>query len=113
MSPDDDVRVRHMIDAIQAALRFAQGRERADLDVDEMLLFALVRAVEVVGEAASRLSADGRALAPDVPWRAVTGMRNRLAHAYFDIDKDILWATVTQALPPLLQQLEAARRRLP
>ena len=112
MSPDDDVRMRHMIDAIQAALRFAEKRDRADLDRDEMLLFALVRAVEVVGEAASRLSVEGRALAPDVPWSAVTGMRNRLVHAYFDIDKDILWATVTRALPPLLEQLEAARRRL-
>ena len=111
MSLDDDVRIRHMIDAIQAALRFAEGRERADLDLDEMLLFALVRAVEIVGEAASRLSAEGRAQAPAVPWSAVTGMRNRLVHAYFDIDKDILWATVTQALPPLLQQLQEARQR--
>lgn len=111
MSPDDDVRIRHMIDAIQAALRFAEGRERADLDLDEMLLFALVRAVEIVGEAAGRLSAEGRAQAPAVPWSAVTGMRNRLVHAYFDIDMDILWATVTQALPPLLKQLQEARQR--
>jgi uncharacterized protein with HEPN domain len=100
-----------MVDAIEAALRFANGRERADLDSDEMLLFALVRAAEIVGEAASRLSAEGRARIPEVPWSAVTGMRNRLVHAYFDVDRDILWATVTQALPTLLKQLQAARER--
>jgi uncharacterized protein with HEPN domain len=111
MSRDDDVRIRHMIDAIEAALRFAKGRERADLDTDEMLLFALVRAVEIVGEAASKLSAEGRGQLPQVPWNSVTGMRNRLVHAYFDIDRDILWATVTQALPPLLEQLRAAQQR--
>ncbi len=109
MSPDDDVRLRHMMDAIEAALRFTSGRERSDLDSDEMLLFALVRAVEIVGEAASRLSEAGRAQAPDVPWSAITGMRNRLVHAYFDIDRDILWTTVQQALPTLLQQLRAVR----
>jgi uncharacterized protein with HEPN domain len=109
MSRDDEARIRHMIDAIEAALRFASGRDRADLEADEMLLFALVRAVEIVGEAASKLSPDARAQAPEVPWSAVTGMRNRLVHAYFDIDRDILWATVTRALPQLLGQLRAIR----
>jgi uncharacterized protein with HEPN domain len=81
MSPDDVVRLRHMIDTIHAALRFAKGRSRADLDKDQMLLFALVRAVEIIGEAASRVSVEGRAELPDLPWRAAVGMRNRLVHA--------------------------------
>jgi uncharacterized protein with HEPN domain len=98
-----------MVDAMESALRFVKGRERADLDTDEMLLFALARAVEIVGEAASRLSAEARAEIPGVPWSAVTGMRNRLVHAYFDIDRDILWTTVTKALPELLAQLQAGR----
>jgi uncharacterized protein with HEPN domain/transposase len=66
---------------------------------------ALVRAVEVVGEAASRVSPDGRAKLPQVPWSAVAGMRNRLVHAYFEVDRDILWATVKEALPRLIVQL--------
>jgi uncharacterized protein with HEPN domain len=111
MSQDDGVRIRHMVDAIEAALRFAKERERADLDTDEMLLFALVRAVEIVGEAAGKVSAEGRGRFPEVPWSAVTGMRNRLVHAYFDIDRDILWSTVAQALPSLLKQLQTARGR--
>jgi uncharacterized protein with HEPN domain len=100
-----------MIDAIEAAQRFAAGRVRPHLDSDQMLLFALVRAVEIVGEAAGKMSADARAELPEVPWVAVVGMRNRLVHAYFDIDPDILWATVTQALPELLAQLKS--RTLP
>lgn len=71
----------------------------ADLEQDEMLSFALVRAVEVIGEAASKVTAEGRADLSGVPWAAVTGMRNRLIHAYFDINLDILWATVEQASP--------------
>ncbi len=109
MHDEDSVRIRHMIDAIESALDFVQGRTRADLDHDKMLLFALVRAVEVVGEAASKVSSAGRAELPQVPWAAITGMRNRLIHAYFDIDRDILWKTVSQALPSLLEQIRIWR----
>jgi|ERR1035437_9614557 uncharacterized protein with HEPN domain len=108
MSPADSVRLQHMVDAIETAMGFVKGRSRRDLDGDEMLLFALMRAIEIVGEAASKLSAEGRAEVPGVPWTAIVGMRNRLVHAYFDINRDILWSTVTQALPPLLAQLKSA-----
>lgn len=107
MSPDDAVRIRHMIDAIESALDFTEGRNRSDLDTDRMLLFALVRAVEIIGEAASKVSVESRAQLPEIPWTLMVGMRNRLVHAYFDIDSDILWATVKQALPPLLAKLKA------
>lgn len=99
-----------MADAAAAAVRFATGRSRLDLDRDEMLLFALVRAVEIVGEAAARLSHDARAAMPNIPWSLIVGMRNRLVHAYFDVDRDILWTTVTEALPALLPALAAAVR---
>jgi uncharacterized protein with HEPN domain len=111
MSPDDRVRLQHMIDAIESATRFAEGRSREDLDSDEMLLFALVRAIEVVGEAAASVSPEGRAQMPDVPWSEIVGMRNRLVHAYFDINRQILWSTVTLALPPLLAQLRSMTGR--
>ncbi len=82
-----------------------KGRSRADLDSDEMLLFALIRAVEIVGEAASRVEREARETLPDVPWPEIVGMRNRLIHAYFDVDRDILWSTVIQALPALRSAL--------
>ena len=107
MQVEDIVRIRHMIEACESALAFAKGRVRADLDIDKMLQFALVQAVQIVGEAASKVSAEARAELPDVPWAVITGMRNRLVHAYFEINQDILWTTVRQALPDLLAHLKS------
>jgi len=100
-----------MADAADTALQFCRGRSRADLDTDVMLRFALTRAVEVIGEAAARVSEAGRAASADVPWPAIVGMRNRLVHAYFDVDKDILWTTVADRLPTQQQQLRLILER--
>ncbi|MDZ7753026.1 MAG: HepT-like ribonuclease domain-containing protein [Gammaproteobacteria bacterium] len=108
MSPNDRYRLRHMAEAAEAALQFVQGRRREDLDHDRQLVMALTRAVEIVGEAATQVSAAGRTELPDIPWAQITGMRNRLVHAYFDVDLDILWDTVELALPPLLAKLQRA-----
>ena len=107
MRPDDRNRVLHMIEAIQTAMDFVSGREPAELGTDRMLLFALIRAVEVIGEAASKISEDLRRQAPEIPWGLIVSMRNRLIHAYFDIDHDILWKTATVELQVLLPQLQA------
>lgn len=106
MSPDDLIRLRHMAEASQAALAFAHGRQRAELDSDAMLRFALTHAVQIIGEAATKVSSAGRAEAPDIEWPVIIGMRNRLVHAYFDVNTDILWDTVRLALPALLTQLK-------
>ena len=105
MRTEDRLRLRHMIEAAESAIQFMAGRSRADLDTDRMLLFAVVRAIEVVGEAASKLSEEFRAAHPGIPWRAIIGMRNRLIHAYFDIDTETVWETTEQELPPILNQL--------
>ncbi|MBK7665766.1 MAG: DUF86 domain-containing protein [Sterolibacteriaceae bacterium] len=110
MSPDDRWRVQHMIEAAEQALSFVRDRNREDLGGDPMLRLALTRAVEIVGEAATQVSEAGRAEIPDVPWPQIVGMRNRLVHAYYDINQNILWDTVQLALPPLLKQLKAALR---
>ncbi|MDE2376593.1 HepT-like ribonuclease domain-containing protein [Bradyrhizobium sp.] len=107
MRPDDATRIRHMIEAAETALRFAAGRNRADVDTDDQLRFALVQAVQIIGEAASRLSAETRSALPSIPWPDIIFMRNRLVHAYFDIDHDIVWQTVSDDLPALLPLLHA------
>jgi uncharacterized protein with HEPN domain len=107
MHAEDRVRVRHMVEACEAALRFAAGRQRDDLDNDEMLLFAIVRAVEIVGEAASKVTEEARTSHGGIPWKAIIGMRNRLVHAYFEIDTGIVWIAVTVEIPALLAQLRA------
>jgi len=82
----DTLRLRHMLDAARAALSFTSGRTRDDLSADLMLQFALVRALEIVGEAAARISEPTRTGHPEIPWTAIIGMRNRLVQGYFDVD---------------------------
>jgi uncharacterized protein with HEPN domain len=96
-----------MVDAGREAVRFTQGRPRADLDGDRVLALALVKPLEIVGEAAARVTPESRQAHPDVPWRDVVAMRNRLIHGSFDVDLDRVWDTVTDDLPPLLAQLDA------
>ena len=105
MRPEDRVRVLHMIDAAETIAKFVSGRGRTDLDSDRMLLFAMVRAVEVLGEAAAKLSPETRVQATGIPWPQIVAMRNRLIHAYFDVNRDMLWKTATEEIPGLLPAL--------
>jgi uncharacterized protein with HEPN domain len=105
MRPEDEVRVRHLVDAAATARKFVAGRERRDLDTDEMLRLALTKLVEIVGEAAKQVSPEARAEMREVPWSAAARTRDRLVHHYFDIDLDVLWKTVTEDLPALLDHL--------
>lgn len=105
---DDRVRLQHMLDAARTAARLASGRDREALDVkDDPLPHALVHLISVIGEAANRVSIDTRSSLEGIPWRDIVSMRNRLIHAYFDINLDILWATVQDSLPSLIRSLES------
>ena len=106
MLKDDVIRLRHMLDSARDALSFITGKSRADLESNRMLALSLVKSVEIIGEAASRVSATGRAQCGDIPWPEIIAMRNRLIHAYFEVDLDIVWHTVTEELPPLAEALE-------
>ncbi|HEV2147663.1 MAG TPA: DUF86 domain-containing protein [Longimicrobiaceae bacterium] len=109
----DRVRLQHMLDATRKALEFTRDRSRPDLDRDEMLALALVRLLEIVGEAAKNVTRPTRELAPRVPWRQVAGTRDRLTHGYFDVDLDIVWTIVQRDLPTLRAELEGLLERLP
>lgn len=102
----DRVRLHHMLDASQKALQFIQNRSRQDLDQDEMLSLALVRLIEILGEAAKNVSQQTRDQAPSIPWRQIAGTRDRLSHAYFEVNLDIIWDIVSTDLPHLVPQLE-------
>ena len=106
MKEADTIRLQHMLDAAREVLLFAEGRKREDLNADRMLMHALIRIVGIIGEAASRVSQEAREQAPDIEWRDVIDMRNRLIHAYFDINLDILWDTVIYDVPELIEELE-------
>ena len=77
-----------------------------DLDTDEMLALAIVRLVEILGEAAKNVSQDLRDQLPDIAWRQMAGTRDRLTHAYFDVNLDIIWDIIINDLPPLVEKLE-------
>jgi len=105
MSRPDDVRIQHMIEEAHKAVAFSSGRAREGLDTDEMLRYALVKLVEIVGEAAKQVSQEPRARYPGVAWAEAARMRDRLVPHYFDINLDVLWSTVTDDLPELLRSL--------
>jgi uncharacterized protein with HEPN domain len=106
MLDEDRIRLNHMRDAAAEALSFVANKTRLDLDNDRKLVLALLKSIEIIGEAAAKVSPGRKAESTEVPWRDIIAMRNRLIHAYFDIDLDILWQTVTSELPPLLEDLE-------
>lgn len=108
MHKADPVRLRHMLDAARDALSFVSGKSRVDLDASRMLALSLVKSIEIIGEAASRVSPACQSAYPGIPWPEIIGMRNRLIHAYFDINLDIVWRTITGELPPLVVELERA-----
>ena len=108
MNESDVIRLRHMLDAAKEALSFIAGRSSEDLSRDRMLVLALVKEIEIIGEAASRISDESRKALPRIPWPKIIAMRNRLIHAYADVDLSIVWDTLTGALPELLRELETA-----
>jgi uncharacterized protein with HEPN domain len=105
-SEADLIRIRHMAEAAREAIGFADGRTRAHLDTNRMLALAIVKAIEIVGEAASRVSDSAKAALPAVPWPDIVAMRHRLIHTYFDVNLDIVWGTVEVDLPPLAAALD-------
>lgn len=103
---DDRTRLNHMRDAAAEAVGFVAGMDREALDRDRKLALALVKEIEIMGEAANQVSVNLRSRYPTLPWGDIIGMRNRLVHAYFEIDLDIVWQVVSQDLPPLIAELE-------
>jgi uncharacterized protein with HEPN domain len=106
MFKDDETRLRHILDAAREAVGFIEGLQREDLDKDRKLYLSLIRLLEVIGEAARNLSSEFRQEHPDLEWKSMVGMRDRLIHGYFDVNLEVLWETVTSDLPPLIEKLE-------
>jgi len=102
--------VERLTDIIEAAdriaLRVARGRPQFNLDEDIQL--ALVRLIEIVGEACANVSADLQRLYPNVPWRAAASMRNRVIHGYFDVDLNLVWTAAAQEIPELARDVQIA-----
>ncbi len=106
MTSEDRIRIRHMLEAVKEALAFTIDKRREDLENNRMLTLAIIKELEIIGEAASKLTPEFKAGLPHIPWTDIVGMRNRLTHGYFDIDLDRVWDTVLYDLKPLCAELE-------
>ena len=106
MRKDDLVRLRHMLDAAKEALSFSSCKSRDALNSDRMLVLSLVKDIEIIGEAAGKVSQKTKKMSEEIPWQDIIDMRNHLTHAYFDVDLDIVWDTIMNDLPPLVEVLE-------
>lgn len=106
MSPRDDAFLYDMLLESRRIARFLAGIHRQRFLEDEVLQYAVVRAIGIVGEAAARVSEDRRATHPEVPWRRVIGMRHRLVHDYRHVDVELVWDVATRDIPALAEVLE-------
>ena len=106
MFKDDLTRLQHMIDAAKEAVELASGKTKRDIENERVLNLSLVRLIEIVGEAANRISPEGREKYSSIPWLQIIGMRNRLIHGYDNIDFEILYQTVNKDIPQLIAKIE-------
>ena len=105
MRPEDEERLRHMLDAAKEAISFVEGHTRDDLDKNRQLTLALVKEIEIIGEAAINVTEAIQETFPQIPWSEIIGMRHHLVHAYFDINLTVLWKALQEDLPPLIASL--------
>jgi uncharacterized protein with HEPN domain len=105
MNENDTIRLKHRLDAAIEAVKFAGSETRETLENNRVLALALVKEIEIVGEATSKVSPECREDNPQIPWRDIVDMRNHLIHAYFKVDLDQVWSTLQDDLPPLIDQL--------
>ena len=96
-----------MIGAIDRIMRYTDGKTFDDLVADDMMYYAVVKNIEIIGEAANMLTSDFRETHSETPWKMVSGMRNYIVHEYFQIDDIVVWDVVTNNLKPLRDQLES------
>lgn len=99
-------RLRDILGHAREAVDLIEGKSRADLDTDRKLNLAIVRLLEIIGEAAGRIPPEVCEKYPAVPWHEIVSLRNRLIHGYDSVDFDILWQIVKNDLPLLIQQVE-------
>ncbi len=105
MRKDDLIRMWHMLDAAEEALSFVKDKARSDLETDRMLVLSVVKLVEMIGDAASKVTKESRDNHQEIPWSSIAAMRNRLKHVYYGFDLDRVWDTVTDDLPTLVTAL--------
>lgn len=110
MRREDSIRLQHMLDEAYTVMGFVKDYSFEDLKEDNKTVHAVVRAIEVIGEAAAKISAEYKNTHPDIPWEQIIGMRNHLIHVYFDVDYQTIWKTLEYDIPSLIEMIEKLKR---
>lgn len=103
--PKDNERLKHIIEAIDNIFEFVDGRSFDVYRNDKMLRFAIIKNIEIVGEAAYLLTKEFKSQHPSVEWDDMIGMRHILVHGYYQIKDEIIWATIERELRPLREKI--------
>ena len=103
---DDKLSLRHMLDSANEASALIQGKSKTCLDDERVLFLALVRLMEIIGEAANRVTVETQKKTPSIRWKEIISLRNRLIHGYDNVDKDILWQILEFDIPELIPELQ-------
>ena len=101
----DSWRIQHIIDAIDRIFRYVEGLTFEIFVADDRTYYAVVKNIEIIGEAANMLTFSLRDKTPHIPWKAICGMRNYIVHEYFAVDTSVVWEVVSSDLPVLREQL--------
>ena len=109
----DAARLYDMLESARNAIAYCNGKQFEDLEREAILLDAVVRRIEVIGEAARGVSGALQDSHPEVPWRAIMATRHIIVHEYDKVDVNIVWRIVQHHLPPLVQQLESILATMP
>ena len=102
----DKVRLEHIVQAIERIKRYTNGKRFDDLVEDDMMYYAVVKNIEIIGEAANLLTNEFKSEHPDTQWKLITGMRNYIVHEYFQVDNTVIWDVIQNDLPNLETQIK-------
>lgn len=102
----DDAYLLDILIAARKALKFIEEIDRNEFQENDLIQSAVMRPLEIIGEAASKISEETRKANPQIPWNDMIGMRNRLIHEYFRVDYDAVWDTIQKDLPQLIKLID-------
>ncbi|MBP7038042.1 MAG: DUF86 domain-containing protein [Bacteroidales bacterium] len=106
MEKDDLVYIEHILDCIRKIKEFTNGLSLKDFSVNELVQDAVIRNIEIIGEASKKISSDTKQIFYEIPWREIAGMRDKLIHDYLGVDVEVVWRTITEDIPILEKQIK-------